>query len=297
MNRGLLLLSCFALCVLSLLSSCNPDRHTGIVVGSKNFSEQSLLGEILAQHLEARTHQPVTRRFYLAGSYICQQALLAGRIDTYVEYTGTALTAILHDPLESNASAVFSRVQREYKQRFDLEVLPSLGFNNTFAIVVRGEDARSLHLKTISDAAPYAPRWRAGFGYEFMERPDGYAGLARTYALSFAEPPRIMDLGLLYRALLEEQVDLVAGNSTDGLLSARDLVMLEDNKHYFPPYEAVPIVRADTLARYPEARAALLELSGKINDAEMRKMNYEVDGEHRDIADVARQFLHAKGLD
>lgn len=297
MNRGRSLFGLLVLCVLVLAASCNPDRHSGIVVGSKNFSEQSLLGELVAQHLEARTHQPVTRRFYLAGSYICQQALLAGRIDTYVEYTGTALTAILHDPLESDPSAVFSRVQSEYKLQFGLEVLPSLGFNNTFAIVVRGEDGRRLNLKTISDAASYAPKWRAGFGYEFMERPDGFAGLARAYGLSFAEPPRILDLGLLYRALLEKQVDLVAGNSTDGLLSARDLVMLEDDKHYFPPYEAVPVVRGDTLARYPEARAALLELSGKINDAEMRKMNYEVDGEHRDIADVAREFLHAKGLD
>jgi osmoprotectant transport system substrate-binding protein len=297
MTRRRLFFGLLVLCVGGSFCSCNPDSHSGIVVGSKNFSEQSLLGEIVAQHLEARLHQPVTRRFYLAGSYICQQALLAGRIDMYVEYTGTALTAILHDPLESDPSAVLSRVQSEYQRRFNLAVLPSLGFNNTFAIVVRGEDARRWNLKTISDAAAYTPRWRAGFGYEFMERPDGYEGLARTYGLSFAEPPRILDLGLLYRALLEKQVDLVAGNSTDGLLSARDLVMLEDNKHYFPPYEAVPIVRADTLARYPEARAALLELGGKINDAQMRKMNYEVDGEHRDIADVAREFLHAKGLD
>src|SRR5580658_10174053 len=248
--------------LVELLIGCSGRNQDTIAVGSKNFPEQALLGEILAQHLEARTHQSVTRRFYLAGSYICQQALLAGRIDTYVEYTGTALTAILHDPLESNPSAVFGRVQSEYQKRFGLEVLPSLGFNNTFAIVVRGEDARRLNLKTISDAAPYTPQWRAGFGYEFMERPDGYQGLARTYGLSFSGSPRILDLGLLYRALLEKQVDLVAGNSTDGLLSARDLVMLEDNKQYFPPYDAVPIVRADTLARYPEAREALLELSG-----------------------------------
>lgn len=297
MNRGRWLFGLLALGGLGLLAACNPDRHSGLVVGSKNFSEQSLLGEIVAQHLEARTHQPVTRRFYLAGSYICQQALLAGRIDTYVEYTGTALTAILQEPLDSDRSAVFGRVRSEYQKRFGLEVLPSLGFNNTFAIVVRGEDARRFNLKTILDAASYAPKWRAGFGYEFMERPDGFAGLARTYGLSFAEPPRILDLGLLYRALLEKQVDLVAGNSTDGLLSARDLVMLEDNRRYFPPYDAVPIVRSDTLARYPDVRAALLELSGKISDAEMRKMNYEVDGEHRDIADVAREFLRAEGLD
>ena len=197
----------------------------------------------------------MTRRFYLAGSYICQQALLAGRIDTYVEYTGTALTAILHDPLESDPSGVFRRVQSEYKHRFGLEVLPSLGFNNTFAIVVRGEDARRLHLKTISDAAPYAPHWRA----RLWLRVHGAAGRLRgpcshLWPLDSLNRRAFMDLGLLYRALLDNQVDLVAGNSTDGLLSARDLAMLEDDKHYFPPYEAVPIVRADTLARFPEAR-------------------------------------------
>ncbi|MGB7750801.1 MAG: glycine betaine ABC transporter substrate-binding protein [Candidatus Acidiferrales bacterium] len=279
------------------LGSCGAVRHDEIVVGSKNFSEQALLGEIVAQHLEARTHREVTRRFYLAGSYICQQALLSGRMDLYVEYTGTALTAILHDPLEADPTAVYERVRSEYQRRFGLEVLPSLGFNNTFAIVVRGEDARRLHLKTISDAAPFAHEWRAGFGYEFMERPDGFKGLAQTYGLAFAETPRILDLGLLYRALLEKQVDIVAGNSTDGLLAARDLTMLVDDKHYFPPYEAVPVVRTDALTRFPEMRAALLELAGKINDEEMRRMNYEVDGEHRDIADVAREFLRAKGLD
>ena len=284
-------------CLTLLLASCYNGTRNTIVIGSKNFSEQALLAEIVAQHLEARLHRSVIRRFYLAGSYICQQALLSGRIDTYVEYTGTALTAILHDPIQSDPSAVFSRVKNEYRQRFGLEVMPSLGFNNTFAIVVRGEDARRLHLKTIDDAGPYTPQWRAGFGYEFMERPDGYAGLAKVYGLEFSSAPRILDLGLLYRALLDKQVDLVAGNSTDGLLAARDLVILDDDKHYFPPYEAVPIVRQDTLARFPEMRSAIEELGGKISDAEMRKMNYAVDGEHRDIAEVARDFLHSKALD
>jgi osmoprotectant transport system substrate-binding protein len=289
--------TCLAFAWVTALGSCGAARHDEIIVGSKNFSEQALLGEIVAQHLEARTHREVTRRFYLAGSYICQQALLAGRIDLYVEYTGTALTAILHDSLQADPAAVYERVRSEYQRRFGLEVLASLGFNNTFAIVVRGEDARRLHLKTISDAAPFARQWRAGFGYEFMERPDGFAGLARTYGLAFKETPRILDLGLLYRALLEKQVDFVAGNSTDGLLAARDLTMLEDDKHYFPPYEAVPVVRGDALGRFPEMRGALLELAGKINDEEMRRMNFEVDGEHRDIADVAREFLRAKGLE
>jgi len=281
----------------ALLTGCSARKSNTIVVGSKNFPEQALLGEILAQHLEARTHLRVERRFYLAGSYICQQALLAGRIDTYVEYTGTALTAILHDPIEADPSAVFQKVQEEYRKRFALDVLPSLGFNNTFAIVVRGEDARRLHLASLTDAAPYTRGWRAGFGYEFMERPDGYPGLARAYGLKFSAQPRILDLGLLYRALLDKQVDLVAGNSTDGLLAARDLVILADDKHYFPPYEAVPIVREDTLARHPELRAAIAELAGKISDAQMQKMNYAVAGEGRDASDVAREFLHSQGLD
>jgi osmoprotectant transport system substrate-binding protein len=283
--------------IIGLLAGCTMRPKDTIVVGSKNFPEQALLGEILAQHLEARTHLHVERRFYLAGSFICQQALLAGRIDTYVEYTGTALTAILHDPIESSPSAVFDKVKAEYQRRFGFEVLPSLGFNNTFAIVIRGEDARRLHLTTLSQAAQYTPQWRAGFGYEFMERPDGYAGLARVYGLRFAATPQIMDLGLLYRALLSKQVDLIAGNSTDGLLSARDLVVLQDDKHYFPPYEAVPIARQDFFARYPEARTAIAELAGKISDDEMRKMNYEVVGQSRDVSDVARDFLHSHALD
>lgn len=275
---------------------CGINRATTIVVGSKNFPEQALLGEIVAQQIESQTHLRVIRKFYLAGTFICQQAILSGRIDTYVEYTGTALTAILHDPIEGDPSAVFARVQREYGKRFHLAVLPSLGFNNTFAIVIRGTDARRLHVATISGAARYTPQWRAGFGYEFMERPDGYQGLARVYGLHFAEPPRILDLGLLYRALLDRQVDLVAGNSTDGLLAARDLVILEDDRHYFPPYEAVSIAREQTLAAHPEVRAALEALAGKISDADMRRMNYEVVGEHRDIAQVASAFLHSQSL-
>ena len=280
-----------------LLAACGVRPSNMIVVGSKNFPEQALLGEILAQHLETKAHLRIERRFYLAGSYICQQALLSGRIDTYVEYTGTALTAILHDPIESDPAAVLGRVRQGYKERFNMEVMPSLGFNNTFAIIIRGDDARRLNLKTLSEASRYASQWRPGFGFEFMERPDGYEGLAHVYGLKFAAAPRILDLGLLYRALLDRQVDLVAGNSTDGLLAARDLTVLEDDRHYFPPYEAVPIVREDTLARHPEVRPVIEELAGKISDKEMQKMNYEVVGQNRDVSDVAREFLHSNGLD
>jgi osmoprotectant transport system substrate-binding protein len=281
------------LVALLWLASCAGNRRDTIVVGSKNFTEQAILGELLAQQIESQAGLRVERRFYLSGTYICQQALLAGRIDAYVEYTGTALTAILKDSPESDARGVYDRVRREYAARFGLEVLPPLGFNNTFAMVVRGEDARRMGVHSLSEAARYAPQWRAGFGFEFMERPDGYQGLARRYDLHFLAPPRIMDLGLLYRALLEKQVDIVAGNSTDGLLAARDLVVLDDDRNYFPPYEAVAVVRSGTLARHPAVRAALAQLAGRISDAEMRRMNYAVDGEHRDAAEVVREFLRA----
>jgi osmoprotectant transport system substrate-binding protein len=283
-------------CCLALLAGCGRRENT-IVIGSKNFTEQEILAELLAQHIEGQRGLRVERRFYLWGTYICHQAILAGRIDIYPEYTGTALTAILKLPVESDPAAVYERVRAEYTQQFGLVATAPLGFNNTFAIVIRGEDARRFHLRTISEAARYAPEWRPGFGYEFMERPDGYRGLARTYGLRFAAPPRLMDLGLLYKALLEKQVDLVAGNSTDGLIAARDLTVLEDDRRYFPPYQAIPIVRRDTLTRHPQVRAALKELAGKISDEEMRRMNYAVDGEHRDVRDVVREFLRAKGLD
>lgn len=296
-QRLLLAFACAAVLIVELsLASCGLPRENTIVVGSKNFSESALLGEIVAQHLEARLHHPVERRFYLAGTFICQQAIIAARIDTYVEYTGTALTAVLKEPSNADSAKVFATVRDDYRHRFNLDVLPSMGFNNTFAIVVRGDDARKMNLKTISDVAAVAPQWRPGFGFEFMERPDGYPGLKTMYGLNFGAAPRVLELGLLYRALIEGQVDVVAGNSTDGLLSARDLVILDDDKHYFPAYDAVPIVRPDTLIRFPGVREALLELKNTINDSEMRKMNYEVDVNHRDIADVAHEFLAAKKL-
>jgi len=287
----------FIISVLTLLlCSCGPSRENRIVVGSKNFTEQLILGEIIAQQIETQTHLAVERRFYLAGSYICHQAILGGRIDIYPEYTGTALTAILKQKPEGNQEAVYQRVKSEYAQRFNLSVGEPFGFNDTFAIEIRGEDARRLGLKTISQAAAYAPQWRAGFGYEFMERPDGYKGLAATYGLRFAAPPRIMDLGLLARALKDKQIDLAAGNTTDGLIPALDLSVLEDDRHYFPPYEAVPIFREETLRQHPEVKQALDDLARKISDDNMRRLNYEVDGQKRDVKEVVREFLRGKGL-
>ena len=284
-----------ALVIIVFLASGCSDRPA-IVVGSKNFTEQVILGELIAQQIENRTHLSVERRFFLGGTYIAQQSILAGRIDVYPEYTGTALTAILKQPPNSDRKAVYDRVKSEYQQRLHLTLGPPFGFNDTFAIEVRGEDAGRLHLQTLSQAAQYTPQWRAGFGYEFMERPDGYRGLVASYGLRFAVPPRIMDLGLLTRALKDHQVDLIAGNRTDGLIPALGLFVLEDDKHYFPPYEAVPVIREQTLAEHPEIRQALAELAGKISDAEMRQLNYAVDGKKQDVKEVAREFLRRKKL-
>ena len=284
-----------AIALLLPISGC-AQRAVRIVVGSKNFTEQLVLGEIFAQIIESRAHVQVERRFYLAGTFICQQAILAGRIDLYPEYTGTALTAVLKEPPGRDKQEVYRRVKQLYENRFGLTLGPPLGFDDTFAMVIRGEDARKLNLQTLSQAAAYTPQWRAGFGYEFMERPDGYKGLVATYALKFAESPRIMDLGLITRALKDRQVDLIAGNNTDGLIPALDLFVLEDDRHYFPPYEGVAIIRQELLKTHPEVGAALNALAGAISDAEMRRLNYAVDGEHRDVAMVVRDFLRAHKL-
>lgn len=277
-------------------AGCGGARSDTIVVGSKNFTEQIILGELLAQMVEAHTRWHPDRRLNLGGTFLCQQAMLAGQMDCYVEYTGTALTAILHDPPSHDAAEVYQKVRQAYRQRFAFDVGPPLGFNNTFAIVVRGQDARRLHLRTISDLVPLAPHWRAGFGYEFMERPDGYHGLVKAYGLKFAAAPSIMDLGLLYRALQDKQVDVVAGNSTDGLIAAMGMVVLKDDRHFFPPYQAVTVTREATFGRHPGLRAVFDKLGGKISDQEMRRMNYAVDGQHREPPAVVREFRRAHGL-
>lgn len=293
---GSLVFCVFALLFTFTAEGCGRRGGETIVVGSKNFTEQIVLAELFAQQIEAHASLRVERKLNLGGTFICHDALVAGKIDLYPEYTGTALTAILNDPLQKDPAEVLRRVQEEYRTRFQVEVMSPLGFNNTFAMVVRGDDAKNLRLRTISDVAPYAPKWRAGFGYEFMERPDGYRGWAEAYGLHFASTPKILDLGLLYRALEDKQVDLVAGNSTDGTIESLHLAVLEDDRHYFPPYQAVPLVRLAALEKHPEIRAAIGALAGKVSEDEMRHMNYAVDGEHQDPAVVVRQFRQAKGL-
>jgi osmoprotectant transport system permease protein len=280
--------------VVLIASGALASRSGGtIVVGSKNFTEQVILGELLAQAIERDTGLPVQRRLNLGGTLICDRALLGGDIDVYVEYTGTSLTAVFHQPLSIDPKTVFATVRDLYAST-GRTLLPPLGFDNTFAILVRGRDARAGSLRTIEDAAREAPRWRAGFGYEFLERPDGYPGLARTYGLRFLDSPRGMDLSLSYRALAAGQVDLIAGDATAGLIKGLDLFRLEDDRHYFPPYDATPVARSETLLRYPRVRHAMEALAGRIAATDMQAMNYAADALHEDPAEIARRFLAGK---
>jgi osmoprotectant transport system substrate-binding protein len=277
-------------------SACGNPSQPQLVVSSKFFTEQVVLAELLAQHIEARTGIRVVRKPNLGGTLLVHKAMLSGDVDVYVEYTGTALTAVLGESPQGDSVAIYQRVRQEYGRRFGFEVTDPLGFANAFAMVVRGEDARQNHLSKMSDIAQLASRWRAGVGYEFLERPDGYRGWTERYSLKFGKDPSVLDLGLLYRALVEKKVDIVAGNSTDGLIDALGLVPLEDDRHYFPPYDAVPIVRRAALEKFPKLRAALAGLAGKISEEEMRRLNREVDADQRDVATVVREFRASKGL-
>ena len=271
--------------ILLLLTGCGRSGH--IVVGSKNFTEQVILGEIVAQQIERRGLS-VDRKLNLGGTLLAHQALVAGQIDVYPEYTGTALMEVLKLPASSDATAVANRVRSEYQSRWKIEWMPPLGFNNTFAMVVDGGFA------TLSEAAKRSTGWKLGVGYEFLTRADGLPGLLSTYRLPLDGTPRSMDLGLLYQALKQKQVDMVAGSATDGLISAMGLTTLQDDKAYFPPYEASLAVRGAALEANPALRGALDELSGKISTDQMRKMNYQVDGDHRPVRDVAKAFLESR---
>ena len=288
---------CAVLLLVALSSSaCHSSFRPRLVITSKFFTEQIVLAELLAQHIEAQTGIHVERKANLGGTLLVQKAMLSGDVELYVEYTGTALTAVLGEAPHGDSNAVYQRVRQEYAQRFALEVTEPLGFANSFAMVVRGEDARNQHLATMSDIAPLAGHWRAGVGYEFLERSDGYRGWTERYGLNFAKPPSVLDLGLLYRALAEKKVDIVAGNSTDGLIDALGFIPLKDDRHYFPPYDAVPVVRRAALEKFPQLRGALSDLAGKISEDEMRHLNRQVDADQRDVAAVVREFRSAKGL-
>ncbi|MCA1639765.1 MAG: ABC transporter substrate-binding protein [Acidobacteria bacterium] len=269
----------------------SENKNQKIRVGSKDFTESVILAEILAQMLEKKGIT-VERQFELGGN-LAHDSLLSNQLDIYPEYTGTAFTAILkHQPI-TNPDAVYQQTKTEYAEKFNLILSPSLGFSNDFAILVRGKAARDSNLKTISDAVPLSKNWQAGFGQDFMSRADGYAGFARSYNFNFAKQPREMDLSLTYRALAAGQVDLIAGNSTDGLISAMDLFQLEDDKKYFPPYQAVFIARKDSLQKLDET---FQKLNNAISTEEMRGLNYEVDGNKRAARDVAGDWIKQKNF-
>jgi osmoprotectant transport system substrate-binding protein len=273
--------------LLTALAGCS-HRDDAIVVGSKNFTEQRILGELLAQTVES-VGLRAERKLDLGGTFVCDAAIRAGQLDMYVEYTGTALAAILKEaPGGMDRRKVLERV-REVYAKDGLVWTEPLGFDNTFALVVRGDDAARLGVRTISEAAPHARGWKAGFGYEFKERADGYPGLARVYGLEFGDV-RIMDLGLIYRALVDRQVDVVAGNATDGQIESLKLVVLADDRHYFPPYEAAPVVRRATLDAHPELAAAIAKLGGAISLEAIRRANYAVDGQHRNPSAVVKEL-------
>jgi osmoprotectant transport system permease protein len=262
-----------------------------VVVGSKNFTEQVVLGELLAQVIERESGLTVERRLNLGGTAIAHEALLSGGIDIYVEYTGTSLTAVFNDPPSSDSEQVFARVRERYAG-VGLTLLPRLGFNNTFAILVRGDDAKRLGLKTIGEV----PRsWNAGFGYEFLERPDGLKGLSAAYGLQFAEAPRVMDLNLIYRALAAGEIDVTAGDATSGLIESLGLTVLDDDRRYFPVYDAAPVARGSVLLKHPAVAAAVQRLGGRVSAADMRRMNFAVDGEKQEPAVVVRAFLDRIG--
>ncbi|MCF4970561.1 glycine betaine ABC transporter substrate-binding protein [Nostoc sp. CMAA1605] len=281
--------------IIGLIISGYQLTPPTIVIGSKNFTEQIILGELLAQQIEAQTKLKVDRRFNLGGTFICHEAVKNGSIDGYFEYTGTALTAILKSEPISNRGVVYEKVKKIYNQQFNLEVMQPLGFNNTFAMIIRGEDARRFNIKNISDAAKYSAQWQAGFGNEFLERKDGYPGLAKTYGLKFAGIKQ-MELGLIYKAIAEKKVDFIAGGTTDGLIPVLKLAVLEDDKGYFPPYEAVPIFNQKTLKKYPELRTAISKLAGLISEEEMQKMNYQVDNQSLSAEAVVKEWLKSQKL-
>jgi osmoprotectant transport system substrate-binding protein len=275
-----------ALLLLAVVTACGGGDR--VVVGSKNFTEQRILGELLAQVLE-RAGIPVKRKLDLGGTFVCDAALRAGQIDVYVEYTGTALTAVLKEPPDTDPARVLARVREAYGAAGLVWTEP-LGFDNTFALVVRPEAG----VHTISAAVGPARDWTAAFGYEFQQRTDGYPALERTYGLTFRDV-RTMDLGLLYRALVDRKADVAVGSATDAQIDTLALVMLADDRHAFPPYEAVPVVRRATLEQFPGVGDVLAGLAGKISATTMRRLNRAVDGDHRAPAEVVRELL-ARGL-
>jgi len=277
-------------------NSTTATATTGVVrIGSKEFAEQLILGEMMAQIIEAHTHLHVEREFGLGGTMICHQALTAGEIDLYVEYTGTAYRVISEHTDTMGRFATYHQVAADYQKNYDLLWLEPFGFNNTYALTVRAEDARKHNWRTISDLIPSDDTLRAGFTSEFQEREDGYPGLQKSYGLSFAST-KDLSATLMCEALAQEEVDIICAFATDGRLEAYNLVTLEDDRRFFPPYDAAPVIRAEVLKRHPEIANALSLLAGRLDDQTMRGLNYEVEALKQAPARVVHNFLQKHGL-
>jgi glycine betaine/choline ABC-type transport system substrate-binding protein len=272
-----------------MLAGCAP-KGPRVVIGSKNFAEQLLLGEIVAQQIERRLQIHVERKFQLGGTMLAHEALVKGDIDLYPEYTGTALTAVLKRMSTDDAKTALAEVRSGYTQ-WGLRWMDPLGFDDTFAMVMRREDSAARNIHTLSEAGAFQPGWNLGAGYEFVERPDGLAGLQKTYGLRLQGKVRTMDLGLLYTALEQHQIDLAAANSTDGRLANPAFIALSDDKHYFPPYQAAFVVRDASLARVTGLEPALKELSGSLTTEAMRELNHQLQDLHRPGPEIAKEWL------
>jgi osmoprotectant transport system permease protein len=295
-NRQIaIVLGIVSLIIAGLIAFNYQQKPATIIIGSKNFTEQVILGELLAQHIENHTRLKVDRRFNLGGTFIAHEAVKAGKIAGYVEYTGTSFTTILKEKSISNSETVYKKVKEYYDQKLKLAVMKPLGFENTFAMIIREEDAKKWQIKSLSEISKYTPQMKAGFGYEFLERADGYPGLSKIYNLKFANIKQ-MELGLMYQALKEKQVDFIAANSTDGLIPVLSLVILEDDKKYFPPYQAIPIFNQEILQKYPELTNTINQLGGKVSTTAIQKMNYQVDNQSQPVEKIVSEWLKSQQL-
>lgn len=266
------------------------DSGNTIVIGSKQDTEGVLLAEIMAQLIEQRTDLRVVRRSNLGGTFVCFAALRAGEIDLYPEYTGTGLVGILKQPPTTDGDSALRTVKREFSERWGLVWLEPMAFNNTYALALTRAQATRLDVRAISDLRRH-PGLSAGFTAEFLARPDGYPGLRQRYGIDL--DTKSMEAGLMYGAAAAGEVRVIGAYATDGRIAKYDLRLLDDDRGFFPPYRAAPLLRRETLDEHPELVRALAPLAGRISDADMQRLNAAVDIDKRDPAEVARQWVAA----
>ncbi|HAC64346.1 MAG TPA: glycine/betaine ABC transporter substrate-binding protein [Cyanothece sp. UBA12306] len=291
---GLLIFGCFA--IINQQNLWKNKSVNTVIIGSKNYTEQLILGEILAQTIEKNTDLKVERKFSLGGASIIFEAVKSRQIDGYVELSGTAFTQILKQNPISNPQIVYEKVKQIYDKKFNLEVMPSLGFENKYAMMIRQEDSQKYNINTLSQAAKYTPQWQAAFDQVFMSREDGYRGLVKTYGIKFTNVPKTMEPSLMYSALANKQVDFISGYSTEGTLKLFNFKILEDDKKCFPPYELLPVFNQEILKKYPQLVPAIKQLAGQISREEMQQLNYQADTQKGTVRKLVQNFLIKKGL-